>query len=160
MKNKIIIGQLFLLISSVTFTGLVAAACSGAEARHTLQSSDTEVLDNNTGLVWKRCSEGLSGTGCTTGAASTSDWKVAVELASGDWRLPNVKELASLLESQCSPNAAINIDSFPATSAAAYWTASPDRNVAANAWQVNFAAGAVSSVVKTNAAQVRLVKDQ
>lgn len=155
-------------VLAAALLGLVStahAACNSAtiaaqapDSRYTLQNADTEVLDNQTGLIWQRCSVGLSGAGCATGAASISDWKVAIELASGSWRLPNIKELTSLLETQCS-SPAINATIFPATSAAAYWASSPDTALAANAWQVNFAAGAVSSVVKTDAAFVRLVRD-
>ena len=159
MKYIKIIGHLLLLPSLLGFSGLAAAACSGAEDRYVLQNSDTEVLDNTTGLIWQRCSAGLSDTDCTTGGASAVNWKAAIALADEIWRLPNVKELASLLEAECT-NPSINITLFPATSTSAYWTATPDTAAATNAWQVDFAAGATSSAAKTAALQVRLVRNQ
>lgn len=159
MQHMNIIASLLLLPSLMSVSALGAAACSGAESRYVLQNSQTEVLDNTTGLIWQRCSAGLADTACATGSASAVNWQAAIELANGAWRLPNVKELASLLEPECT-NPSINVTLFPATSSVAYWTASPDTTVPANAWQVDFAAGLTSSTAKTVALQVRLVRNQ
>ena len=158
MQSLKIIPQLF-IFASISFTGIAEAACSGAESRYTLQGSDTEVLDNATGLTWKRCSEGLSGASCATGSADSLDWKAAVESADTSWRLPNIKELASLLEPECT-SPSINTTIFPVTASAIYWTATPDTVVATSAWQVDFGNGSTSSAIKTSTAQLRLVKDQ
>ncbi|MCX8521150.1 MAG: DUF1566 domain-containing protein, partial [Rhodoferax sp.] len=63
-----------------------------------------EVTDRRTGLVWARCSLGQSWNGSTcTGTASTHTHEQALAQAqtanvggASGWRLPNVKELASL----------------------------------------------------------------
>jgi hypothetical protein len=55
--------------------------------------------------MWKQCAEGLSGATCQTGSAQTFTWANALAHAEAstfanytDWRLPNVKELSSLVE--------------------------------------------------------------
>lgn len=56
------------------------------------------VTDLATGLMWKRCSEGLSGASCGTGSATAHSWSAALVLANAsshagfaDWRLPNAE---------------------------------------------------------------------
>lgn len=83
------------------------------------------VTDKTTGLMWKKCSEGQSGDDCGTGSPSRYNWGQALQQAqeindSGgfagyrDWRLPNIKELYSIVENQCL-YPAINLDVFPNT---------------------------------------------
>lgn len=84
------------------------------------------VSDKKTGLMWKRCSEGQSWTGTTcTGEVSGYSWQGALRYVRSmntlggfagkkDWRLPNIKELQSIVEMQCTEPAA-NLKVFPAT---------------------------------------------
>jgi hypothetical protein len=100
------------------------------------------VTDTKTGLMWKQCSEGLTGADCATGSAEIYTWQAALAQAqtvntSGgfaghtDWRLPNVKELRSITEKQCY-YPAINLTRFPNIGiyrfgywSGMYWSASP-----------------------------------
>ena len=99
-------------------------------SRFTLNGDGT-VTDNTTGLMWKQCVEGLSGAGCAAGSASTMDWKAALDHAAthsfagySDWRLANIKELGSIVETAClSP--AVNLAVFPNTPSSLVWSASP-----------------------------------
>jgi hypothetical protein len=74
-----------------------------------------------------------------------------------DWRLPNVKELRSIVDSgRYAP--AIYIEYFPNTRTDSYWSsttcaASPDA-----AWRVNFWHGEVAGSLKGNALFVRCVR--
>jgi len=132
------------------------AACVGTITASTptadfVDHGNGTVTHTKTGLMWKQCSEGLSGTGCATGAATWHTWQAALQLAETlnagggfagftDWRLPNQKELNSIVERQCvvpSINAAI----FPATVSDWYWSASPYAGVATYAWSIDFGGG-------------------
>ncbi len=154
---------------------LAQAACNsanvGADTPDARFSVATEtVTDLATGLVWKRCAEGLSGAACATGTALTATWSDALArvatvnaagatlgLGSSDWRLPNRNELASLVERQCGAPA-INASVFPATPAVSFWTASPYTLNAALAWYVDYNVGDVAPAAKTGLKAIRLVR--
>ncbi len=125
---------------------------------------DGTVTDTQTELMWAKCAEGLRDSACSTGSASTHNWKAALVLADSselagydDWRLPNLNELDSIVERQCySP--AINLSVFPNTPASLFWSASPNANNSNLAWVVNFSHGNSSSSYRSNDLQVRLVR--
>ena len=131
------------------------------ESRFTINNNQT-VTDQATGLIWKRCSQGQSGDSCA-GSASEFTWTQALQAAQAevfanqsDWRLPNIKELTSIVEYACrSP--AINLTVFPNTPQN-FWSASPDTNDADFAWGVFFGNGIVSSLDRFNGRSVRLVR--
>lgn len=86
------------------------------------QHSNGTVTDTATKLMWMRCSVGLTWDGTTCqGEPSEHNWESALEVAKGtnfanyhDWRLPNIKELTSIVEEACH-NPAINLTVFPET---------------------------------------------
>ncbi len=153
--------QLLVAISALLLSSLAQAACNGAIAADApdarFSTSGDAVTDGATGLVWKRCSEGLSGTACHVGAATQATWQEALALGAGDWRLPNRNELASLLERQCS-NPAINAAVFSGTPASSFWSSSPFGLDPAFAWLVDFNAGDVGPAPKSGKRSVRLVR--
>ncbi|OHB28609.1 MAG: hypothetical protein A2X84_08990 [Desulfuromonadaceae bacterium GWC2_58_13] len=111
---------------------------------------DGTVTDTGTGLTWKVCSEGqsynVSGGGCDS-AAATYPWQGALQQAAAvnvasfagqsDWRLPNQKELNSIIERQCI-DPAINLEVFPSTPSDSFRTASPYAGSTDSAWLVYF----------------------
>lgn len=153
---------------------LAHATCNGAEiAADTpdarFRTAGESVTDLATGLVWKRCAEGLSGPACS-GAAITGTWadalgRVAAVNASpaalgdsqSDWRLPNRNELASLVERKCVAPA-INVTVFAGTAAQSFWTSSPYAQNGLLAWYVDFNAGDVAVALKSGAKNIRLVR--
>ena len=147
-----------------------------------IDHGDGTVTDTVTGLMWKQCSEGLSSVNapCDTGYLSTFTWRMALDHADAvnraggfagytDWRLPNYKELFSLVELKCY-DPAINTTLFPDTvsSIAAgllkyYWTSSPylsDGNSQNLSWAVFFYSGVPLAVPRTEFNLVRLVRGQ
>jgi hypothetical protein len=71
----------------------------------------TEVSDTMTGLVWRRCVEGMTwndNTQTCEGAATDFPWKEALiytrENRKGGWRIPNVKELYSIVDTERVPS--------------------------------------------------------
>ncbi len=130
-----------------------------------VDNGDGTVTDQNTDLMWKRCSDGQvwSGSACT-GTVGSYTWQAALlqgntEFAGkSDWRLPNIKELSSIVEEQCS-SPAINATLFPGTSPSKYWTSSPDSVSTKQTWYVDFGRGNSSSILRTEKNAVRLVRN-
>jgi hypothetical protein len=125
--------------------------------------------DNATGLVWKTCSEGLSGADCTTVTATTMTWATATGAGTGcdalnsgsyagrtNWRLPTPEELESLINYNTSSPAAFATN-FPATVANLYWSSSTYVPSTTDAWGVAFTSGNVGYYNKTNSYYVRCV---
>ena len=88
---------------------------------------------------------GLSGVGCATGTADYLSWRAALNAAAtigtykgyNDWRLPNQKELRSLVE-ECRVTPSINEFAFPNTPASFFWSGSLLTGGGAFAWSVSF----------------------
>ncbi|VAX11865.1 hypothetical protein MNBD_GAMMA24-920 [hydrothermal vent metagenome] len=120
-------------------------------SRYTLNGDGT-VTDKETGLMWKQCLEGLSGSDCETGNASAHTWQSALQIpeilnaGAGfagyiDWRLANIMELQSIVEVQCY-DPAINLSVFPNAQTSYVWSSSPAVfSQLTDAWDVNFYGG-------------------
>ena len=119
------------------------------DSRFTLNGDGT-ATDNKTGLIWMRCSLGQvfdSENNTCTGNQQTYKPQEALYQAKNsnftnhnDWRLPNIKELSSIIELACY-GPAINLTIFPNTSQvmyADYWTSSPYENFNIGVKVVNF----------------------
>ena len=123
------------------------------------------VTDRRTGLMWKQCAEGLSGATCQTGSAQSFTWANALAHAEAstfanytDWRLPNVKELSSLVE-DCRAGPAINTNRFPNTPTAHFWSGSPSEyKWIYMTWSVVFTDGAAVYNERGLSYHVRLVR--
>ena len=132
-----------------------------------MDNTDGTVTDTKTGLIWKRCSEGQqwNGSSCAN-SPSNYNWKDALLQAEksrfgdhSDWRLPNIKELHSIVETRCY-DPAINLAVFPNTSASSIvWSSSPVA-YANSAWMVYFNSGYGDHGwdYEGNSLQVRLVR--
>ncbi|MDH2018892.1 DUF1566 domain-containing protein [Acinetobacter ursingii] len=111
-------------------------------------SNGSEVKDIKTGLIWQRCSLGqVWSNGQCYGNPQAYTWSEALQKANAlgnGYRLPNIKELGSLVEEACS-NPAINLSIFPTTATNDYWSSSPKNSDNRYAWSVNFEEGIVNS---------------
>jgi hypothetical protein len=137
-----------------------------AADRYTVSANGQEVKDNKTQLIWRRCPEGMTWSGDTCGgSASTMTHQAALQQAASQaadtgvaWRLPNVKELASIVDRSRS-NPAIDTSAFPATPSNAFWSSSPYVGFTNYAWNVYFNYGVVYSYNNRNdSLPVRLVR--
>jgi hypothetical protein len=165
-----------ILLCLISFNSTAQQTCKTASIVQTAPDSrftnngDGTVTDMQTGLMWARCRQGLQGAVCDTDssvATSTFTWAAALALNSAtsdtvipprtDWRLPNIKELQSLVEISCF-NPAINNSVFPNTSGSFFWSASPNAYFASGAWGVGFDVGDVDVNVRSNELSVRLVR--
>ncbi len=94
------------------------------DSRYELLNDGKEVRDKKTGLIWQRCSLGQIWDGKTCANSTTSHtWEQALKetkaLGNG-YRLPNIRELNSLVERSCR-DTAINEKFFPRTSYSFYF---------------------------------------
>jgi len=112
-----------------------------------IDNGDGTVTDTRTQLMWKRCAEGMTWDGATcTGSALTLKWTDALAQAmtayagNNDWRLPNVKELFTLVE-ECRTGPAINSAVFPNAPSAIVWSSTPTYLEQNTAWYVDFSTG-------------------
>lgn len=202
MMRMISLRLLGVFASAVVSSNVLAAqVCDNSVAQTTPTTEFTggasggivvAVTDNHTGLMWRRCVLGMSGSDCATGSATSFTWQTALqEVATvnadptetyADWRLPNIKELASIVEMQCHSPAS-NLTLFPETPMVAnyntadpqqvtvfnslLWSATPSSiyNSAAPttgralAWGVNFIDGGIVRADKNSSGFVRLVRD-
>ncbi|WP_191602138.1 DUF1566 domain-containing protein [Marinomonas algicola] len=137
--------------------------------RFTLNADET-VTDLKTGLMWKQCPEGMSGSQCDVGSASVAFWDVflrSVEVLNAgegfagfnDWRVPNVKELRSIVEAQCY-RPAINLEVFPNTPIVSFFTSTPVKDIFRdNIWVVEFIHGRIESKRLNVSGSLRLVRN-
>ncbi len=122
-------------------------------------NGDIVTVDNVTGLMWATADNGA---GCNFG--NQTDWEAAIDWAEGlnfagysDWKLPNRRQLESLVDSGTS-GPAINTAYFPRTPSVNYWSGSTRASDTTYAWYVNFGSGIVSYMSKTNTNDVRAVR--
>lgn len=132
---------------------------SAPDSRYQLVGG-SEVLDTQTKLIWQRCSLGQTWNGVTcTGTATTHTWTDALAKAKAvgnGYRLPNIKELQSLVEEACY-NSSINETLFPSTPSSVYWSASLTAGYS-SAWRVYFNDGATYNQGGNNSLNVRAVR--
>ena len=147
-----------------------ASACND-NARYKTDFNDGTVEDIKTGLMWKQCTEGASGNQCsatapTTFASTTSILNrldavnansAALGLGYADWRIPTVKELASLVDRCTGGTPAINNSVFPNTQSVSYVSASYNASDNLQFWYVDFSEGTVAVASPANK-YLRLVR--
>lgn len=155
----------FPVITSAQICQTNSVFSSTPTSRFTI-SNDGTVNDTKTGLTWKKCSEGQVGTDCSTGNASSYSWQGALKQVKNindnggfagykDWRLPNIKELNSIIEDQCNPS--INLTVFPQTQNV-YWSSSPNAYNSGSSWSVGFNDGLSGFNNKNSNYFIRLVR--
>lgn len=132
-----------------------------------IDNGNQTVTHSKTGLMWKQCEEGRTDAGCFGRPALYLDWAQALGAATSanvdkfagydDWRLPNWKELQSIIETGCRFWTS-NLSRFPTADVTDYWTSTTDGSDRTRAWQVSFGSGYSSTAVKSELNQVRLVR--
>lgn len=132
--------------------------------------SQSLIDDTHTGLTWMRCSIGQvwqdENQTCDNDPVTLS-WQNALKEAQAsafaghtDWRLPNKKELTSIIEYGCS-GPAIDSTFFPSTGNVKYWTSTPQAaSSSASVWTVFFYDGSFSTSGLEELSAIRLVRGQ
>ena len=179
MSRKALIGSALVALSLSS----VAQDCKDDTlATHTpienfVDNKDGTVTDARTGLMWTKCSLGqeyVYEDGTCVGAPQKYSWQNALKQIThinadtdkgayylNDWRLPNIKELGSLLERKCY-NPMINLEVFPNTPSSPYHSSTPDPffgGVTSDAMKyVNFLDGLESDSAQSALRLVRMVR--
>jgi len=136
----------------------------GSDLSYTVNMNGT-VTDDNTGLMWKRCSEPDTTSDCT-GTPSKYTWQDAINQCEGldyagytDWRLPNAKELWSIIKLE-GTSPLIDQTAFPGTVGGSYWTSTTFPSPTSNALSVSFSTGELDDASKDITNWVRCVRGQ
>jgi hypothetical protein len=149
---------------------LLSRAPSSPTSRYA-DNGDGTLTDLELQLMWMRCSSGQRWAGGRCSGAASLHSRPAAQAAAAqlnreaaqfynDWRLPTVRELATIAERQCSAPR-VNLALFPDTPAAPYWTASARAGRAAGeaAYALDFGAAGVQVLGPLETAHVRLVRN-
>lgn len=180
MKMKTIKLSIITAICALQFTqayGVAGQACnvnlveSAPASNFTINAADATVIDNNTNLMWKRCVQGQTWNSILNkceGSKLADSWKGALEAADtetfagfSDWRLPNLKELYSIIETSCT-NPALNATVFTDQNQVNTWTSTVDIKSGNEdrAFVLNFYYGISQSInTKDQTHHYRLVRD-
>lgn len=137
--------------------------------RFAVGTTETYLVDTVSGLEWAKCVVGQSWNVTTQsceGEPLSLTWQEALQQATTfrlnnhtDWRLPNLKELASIVEHKC-VTPAINISMFPASPSHSFWTSTPNTasDLTMEAWSIAFDNGRIDSSDKFSDYYVRMVR--
>ncbi|WNC73576.1 DUF1566 domain-containing protein [Thalassotalea psychrophila] len=108
--------------ADITYSCMYNVPQTAPNSRFEISEDGASVKDLKTNLTWSRCDLGQvwdNETQQCQGSALLVDWQVAHEKAliysasnKNEWRVPNIKELGSIIEERCNRPAA-NIVAFP-----------------------------------------------
>jgi len=111
-------------------------------------NGDGTITDNLTGLIWLKnanCFEGRSWANAISDANGLADGDCGLTDGSspGDWRLPNVRELQSLVDYGRYNPALPSGHPFTNVQSSVYWSSTTTASNTSSAWHVYFGAGFV-----------------
>jgi hypothetical protein len=133
-------------------------------------NGDGTVTDQVSQLMWMRCSVGQTwSAGSCGGEPERLDWTAGADAAArvnasgtqffNDWRMPQLSELATIIERQCR-DPRINLEVFPTTPGAFFWTQSmrPAEGFDELAYALSFGPDGVEHRPKSEPHHLRLVR--
>jgi hypothetical protein len=146
LKGHTMLKSIFFGISLLIIPSLL-------QAKPFTVTGDSTVTDHKTGLVWQQS----AGTTRYTWESAISYCESLTLGSKSDWRLPNIKELGSIVDPS-GRYQAIDSTAFPSTSYSYYWSSTTSVNNTSNAWNVHFYYGYMGSYRKTSSDSVRCVR--
>jgi len=117
-----------------------------------IDNGDGTITDFYTGLMWQKETDGIMNWEDAINHCETNDLAGYY-----DWRLPNRRELSSIVKfKSCEP--AIDIDHFPNTESSYYWSSTSCNYDCDSTWRINFQSGLIHYEYKTSGCYVREVR--
>jgi hypothetical protein len=124
-----------------------------------IDNGDGTITDRLTGLMWTGDANAPGSGGCSPGTAKT--WQAALDYAAclnansylnyTDWRVPNKKELESLINAGATDTSAwLNSHGFINAQPSLYWSSSTYASNTASAWVIDMHYGDIVDYTKTN----------
>lgn len=140
---------------------------SSPNARFT-DHRDGTLTDRDTQLMWMRCAAGQRWQdGACAGTAQRLDWSQAQAHAQetnrsgrhffNDWRVPSLRELATVSERQCL-RPRINLAMFPGTPSASFWTTTARPGQGRGYFVLDFGMDGVAHALQAEPHHLRLVR--
>ncbi|MGZ5892000.1 MAG: Lcl C-terminal domain-containing protein [Caldimonas sp.] len=143
----------------------VAAFSVQAQGRFTVSADGQLVTDSTSGLVWRRCAEGMKWNGSICAGKplkySFAGAKAAASAAAADgkgWRVPTKEELLSLVDLKAKKKPKIDLTTFPNTPSLSFWATRAGSDDNLNAWLINFANGKLFGNIGQAKFPLRLVR--
>ncbi len=141
---------------------------SPAQTVRFVHESDGTTVDQKSQLMWMRCPLGQSWAAeSCAGSALLASWQegtAAVEEINrsgshfyNDWRVPNLRELATVAEPRCKAPR-INLQVFPGTPPAAFWTGTASLKAPQMVYVLDFGDGGVQPAFRDSQLHLRLVR--
>lgn len=163
--------------ATLSFSALLAQAdCNIMLQMHapatplSIDEKTQTIVDPSTSLMWMRCPLGYT-LNTESNACALSEgpglftWQQALTQADSftysgfdDWRLPNRKELDTIVDRHCF-EPAINTSLFPNTPVESFWTNSPYPFNGQSTWGIEFEFGGHKSLLRSGEHAARLVRD-
>jgi hypothetical protein len=129
---------------------LILPICSTTQAAPFLDNGNDTVNDQGTGLIWQKNDDDTPRT-----------WQAALDYCNGltlggssNWRLPNVKELRSIVDEDRHDPAIDPV--FTGVNSSAYWSATTSEDLRDHAWIVSFYTGSVGFSDKSGSGYVHV----
>ncbi|MDO8446572.1 MAG: DUF1566 domain-containing protein [Deltaproteobacteria bacterium] len=135
-----------------TYSNYARCVRGGQTTPNLTDNGNGTVTDGGTLLTWQQ------------GESSAMAWEAALTYCEGlslagatDWRLPNHKELLSLVD-DTRYNPSINTTFFPSAISSYYWSSTTSAHLTSGAWVVDFSSGYSGSYSKTSSGYARCVR--
>ncbi|MES1981578.1 MAG: DUF1566 domain-containing protein [Pseudomonadota bacterium] len=179
--------KVFTALLATLLALLANPAHAESERRHTISADGTEVTDNKTGLIWRRCAEGMTASpdGCN-GTSAAYTWEQAKVHAKSEatidkaWRMPSFDELATIADARLNNLADVGTTQqglderelligppktssapvvFPRTPSTFFWSLPPKETPTSGAWYVFYNGGGVGDYGRVAKFRLRLVRN-
>ena len=143
----------FFRSNEMTERAYVRCVCGDSINQNLTDNGDGTVSDDTSGLMWQKVDDDIY-----------QNWEEALTYCENsvlagyaDWRLPDIKEIKSLVDNnEFGP--AINTTYFPTVTNAYYWSSSTYPSIVSRAYHISFLGGGIAEYSKTGTMFTKCVR--